>query len=312
MSRGVVVRRSNLVIPASSAERVFNSWRHDADAVTIDLRGLTGGERAAAHRLLPEMIEAAGGAGSEVFLGTHAAHLTTDVEPALGSGLAGVVLAGAETVAEIQAVSNELDRLEAQHGVAGEALDLIVTLGTAVGAWHAGAILAGCPRISQASLNEPSIAHHMGFVPDDAFDPFKFARDRLTVESTAVGVAAIGMSYPLSMRPRDLEGRPLAGAVTRAKLSGMRGVLCPYPGWIATVNKVFTPSEADVAKHQRVLEVFADGVAAGTAAVPLDGRMVDVPVAEYAKDVLALAAACSARDHQKRAARQRVAHLYDS
>ena len=47
-----------------------------------------------------------------------------------------------------------------------------------------------------------------------------------------------------------------------------------------------------VAYYTRVREVFAEGVARGTAAVPLDGKMVDVPVDEWAKVVLHLAALC--------------------
>jgi citrate lyase beta subunit len=43
-------------------------------------------------------------------------------------------------------------------------------------------------------------------------------------------------------------------------------------------------------------------VAAGTAAVPLDGKMIDVPVDEWAIVVLAMAEACAARDAEKRAA----------
>ena len=52
-----------------------------------------------------------------------------------------------------------------------------------------------------------------------------------------------------------------------------------------------------------VREAFAAGVAAGTAAVPLDGRMIDVPVDEWAIVVLATAEACAARDAEKQAAR---------
>jgi citrate lyase beta subunit len=67
------------------------------------------------------------------------------------------------------------------------------------------------------------------------------------------------------------------------------------------VNAAFTPTADLVAHNQRVREVFAGAVAAGTAAVPLDGRMIDVPVDEWAKVVLAMADACVARDAQKRA-----------
>ena len=58
--------------------------------------------------------------------------------------------------------------------------------------------------------------------------------------------------------------------------------------------------------NQRVREAFAAGVAAGTAAVPLDGRMIDVPVDEWAIVVLAMAEACARRDAEKQAALSRI------
>jgi citrate lyase subunit beta/citryl-CoA lyase len=84
----------------------------------------------------------------------------------------------------------------------------------------------------------------------------------------------------------------------------MKGVICPHPGWVAPVNAAFTPTEELVTWNRRVREAFAAGVAAGTAAVPLDGRMIDVPVDEWAIVVLEMAQACAARDAEKRAARE--------
>ena len=60
-----------------------------------------------------------------------------------------------------------------------------------------------------------------------------------------------------------------------------------------------------VAYNQRVRAVFAKAVASGTAAVPLDGRMIDVPVDEWAKVVIAMHEACTRRDAEKQAALKR-------
>jgi citrate lyase subunit beta/citryl-CoA lyase len=86
----------------------------------------------------------------------------------------------------------------------------------------------------------------------------------------------------------------------------MKGVICPDPSWVASVNAAFTPAEELVAWNRRVREAFAAGVAAGTAAVPLDGRMIDVPVDEWAIVVLEMAEACARRDAEKQSARERA------
>jgi len=92
-----------------------------------------------------------------------------------------------------------------------------------------------------------------------------------------------------------------------ARNLGMKGVICPHPSWVEPVNRAFTPTADLVAYNKRVREVFAEAIAAGTAAVPLNGRMIDVPVDEWAKVVIATAEACSRRDAEKQAALQRLA-----
>jgi citrate lyase subunit beta/citryl-CoA lyase len=86
----------------------------------------------------------------------------------------------------------------------------------------------------------------------------------------------------------------------------MKGVLCPHAAWVEAVNAAFTPTPELVEWNRRVREAFAAGVAAGTAAVPLDGRMIDVPVDEWAIVVLATAEACAKRDAEKQAARTKA------
>ena len=50
------------------------------------------------------------------------------------------------------------------------------------------------------------------------------------------------------------------------------------------------------------VDVFAQAIAAGTAAVPFAGRMIDVPVDEWAEVVIATSAACRVRDAEKQSA----------
>src|SRR5438552_3618506 len=126
----------------------------------------------------------------------------------------------------------------------------------------------------------------------------------LVIEAMAAKVQPIGITYPLGVHPRRLSAAEIHRMATDARNLGMKGVLCPEPSWVAPVNAAFTPTAELVAHNKRVREVFAGAVAEGTAAVPLDGRMIDVPVDEWAKVVLAMADACDARDAQKRETRK--------
>jgi citrate lyase subunit beta/citryl-CoA lyase len=137
-------------------------------------------------------------------------------------------------------------------------------------------------------------------------DPFIYARGRLVIEATAVEVQPIGLAFPVSLTPRVLAPEEILRLATDARNLGFKGAICPHPSWVDPVNAAFSPTSEEVAYYTKVREVFAEGVARGTAAVPLDGKMIDVPVDEWAKVVLELAAMCRARDEEKQRTRQRA------
>ena len=119
--------------------------------------------------------------------------------------------------------------------------------------------------------------------------------------------AAYRYGVSLKPHPRLLPEKDLLHLATMARNLGFKGSICPHPSWIEPVNAAFSPTSEQVAYYTKVREVFAEGVARGTAAVPLDGKMIDVPVDEWAKVVLHVAALCQARDEMKQQALQRAA-----
>jgi citrate lyase subunit beta/citryl-CoA lyase len=55
---------------------------------------------------------------------------------------------------------------------------------------------------------------------------------------------------------------------------------------VATINEAFTPSEAEVAHAQRIVDAFAANPGAGT--LGLDGKMLDMPHLKQARRTLGL------------------------
>jgi citrate lyase subunit beta/citryl-CoA lyase len=303
----ILVRRSNLLVALDDDAALGDAWRHDADAVTLDLESVPVAARAAARARARSALAQAARGGAEVFVRVDKTFLHADLDAAVWPGLDGLVLARIESAAEIHQAEDAVAALERARGIVPGSLTFVVLLETARAVWDMRAILRSIPRISQAALDEAVLARSLGFEPDSQLDPFVYARGRLAVEATAAKVAAVGMAYPLGLQSCEAPSQEVERLATKAKNLGMKGVLCPFGSWVAPVNKAFTPSAELVAYNKRVREAFAAGIAAGTAAVPLDGRMIDVPVDEWAIVVLATAEACARRDAQKRAALARTA-----
>lgn len=296
----LLVRRSNLLVPMGDTGAVASAWKHNADAITLDLTG-----NASARDAVKAAIASASKGGAEVFVRVNKASLQTDFEASAWPGLCGIMLPCVESAAEVAQASEIVATLEQQRGIAAGSLQFILMLESARGVWDIRPIVKASPRVTQAALDESKLAADLGITPLPELDPFDYARGRLAVEATAAKVAAVGMAYPLSVQARELPEAELHELATKAKNLGMKGVICPYASWVTPVNAAFTPTPERVEWNRRVREAFAAGVAAGTAAVPLDGKMIDVPVDEWAIVVLAMAEACAARDAQKRTALNR-------
>lgn len=295
------------MVPITDADMVSQAWRHNADAITLDLEeGVDTARKAEARGLVNEAIVPTGQGAAEVFVRVNKSFLQADLEASVWRGLCGIMLPQVESAAEVAEAAEIVTMLERQRGMAVGSLCFIVLLESARGVWDIRSIITASSRVTQVGLDERDLAADLGINPLPDYDPFVYARGRLVIEATAAKVNPVGMAYPLSVEPRVAPESEIHTLATKAKNLGMKGVICPHPGWVAPVNTAFTPTAELVAYNRRVREAFAAGVAAGTAAVPLDGRMIDVPVDEWAIVVIATAEACAVRDAEKRAALTRL------
>jgi citrate lyase subunit beta/citryl-CoA lyase len=303
----MLIRRSNLVVPITDTASVTEAWRHNADAVTLDLEdGVAASSKSAARELVRDAIQTAGRGTAEVFVRVNKAFAEADIEASVWPGLSGIVLPQVESSAEVADAAGLLDRMERRRGVEVGSLQLVLLIESARGVWDIRDILTASPRTTQAGLDESDLAASMGINVVAGYDPFVYARGRLAIESTAAGVQAIGVAHPMGALPRLLPQDELLQIATDSKNLGFKGMLCPHTSWVAPVNTAFTPTGSQVDYYTQVRQVFANALAAGTAAAPFAGRMIDVPVDEWAKVVLEMAAACAARDLEKQKALARA------
>ena len=302
----ILVRRSNLMVPITDAGMLGEAWRHNADAITLDLEdGVVPARKVEARNSVKSAIAPATQGGAEIFVRVNKPTLQEDLEASVWPGVRGIMLPQVDSAAEVWQAADRVTKLEQQRGIPAGSLQFIVLLESARGVWNIRDIITASPRITQVGLDESDLAADLGIAPQPDYDPFVYAWGRLAIEATAAKVRPVGMAYPLGVQPRVAPESEIHAMATKSRNLGMKGILCPHPSWVAPVNAAFTPTAELVAYNKRVREAFAAGVAAGTAAVPLDGRMIDVPVDEWAIVVLATAEACAARDAEKQAALKR-------
>jgi len=158
-------------------------------------------------------------------------------------------------------------------------------------------------------LNERELSRNLGMSmePVTEFEPLEFIKSQLITVATSVGGQALGMSYPLSLTQEDVGEAGLTDAVRRARDTGFKGAVCHHPSWIKVCNEGFRPSAEETAYYVKVREVFAEGLKRGMASVPIDGKMIDVPVDVRARLYLEWAKRAQKRDEEKARAHEKAA-----
>ena len=300
----ILIRRSNLMVPVTNAKFVKEAWRHGADAITLDLEdGVVPALKVRARDLVKDAVAAAGKCAAEVFVRVNKEFLAADIDASVWPGLSGIMLPKVESPEDVIEASEVLNSAERNRGIEPGKLHLIVLLESARAVFRMREIIAASDRVSQVGLDESDLAASLRIRSLAEHDPFVYARGRVCIEATAAGVQPIGVAHPLGTLPRLLPEEDMLKTATDSKNLGFKGIICPHPSWIFSVNTAFTPTESEVDFYTQVREVFAQAIAAGTAAVPFAGRMIDVPVDEWAKVVMATSTACRLRDAEKQAAR---------
>ena len=303
------IRRSVLCLPIDDptlGEKAYGSW---ADAIVLDFaRAADRDWQDDLRSRMPAAVHAAARGGAEVFVRVNAAAAVAELDSVVSSGVAGVVLKGVESPAQVEKASRRLDALEESRGLAPGSLEIDVEITSAAGVWNALEIARASRRFGTFTLNEREVSRNLGMSmePVADFEPLEYIKSQIITVATSVGGQALGMSYPLSLTQQNVGEEEIRKAVRRARDTGFKGAVCPHVSWIAACNEGFQPSAEESAYYVRVREVFAEGLRRGMASVPIDGKMIDVPVDVRAKLYLEWAARAEARDAAKARAHEKT------
>ncbi|MCE5292844.1 MAG: CoA ester lyase, partial [Nocardiaceae bacterium] len=150
---------------------------------------------------------------------------------------------------------------------------VIPLIETAAGVLNAVEVCRDTVRPAFGSID---LAAQLGIDPQNR-DALATARSTLVLAAAAAGVAAPidGVTTALSDPGR------LADDIRNARRLGFTAKLCIHPSQIAPTKQALAPTGIDIEWAERVIS------AAGNGAIAIDGAMVDKPVIERARQILA-------------------------
>jgi citrate lyase subunit beta/citryl-CoA lyase len=284
--------RTLLFVPGNKPRMLEKARTLPADGVFLDLEdSVPVGEKEAARRMVSEALSTGGfGPWTAVRVNDLKTGLMeADVQDVLVEGLDVICLPKAESAADIEQVASLIEAMERARGIAVGKVKLLPIVETALGLVRAYEIAGASTRVMAVCFGAEDFCADMGAIRSREGLEIVYARAKVVTAARAAGVPAIDTVYT---DINNLEG--LEEDAGFARRLGYRGKVTIHPRQIEIINRVFTPSAAEVAHARRVIEAFKAAEAQGEGATSVDGKMIDVAVVAHARQVLALAQAVGA------------------
>ena len=273
-----MIPRSWLYVPADDADRLAKAATRGADALILDLEdGVAGSMKDAARANLAAFLDSHGDSVQAwVRVTSEPVGLAADLEACLHPHLAGIVLAKAESTAQIAEVRARLDSL------GGESRGLMPLVETARAVLDVAEI-AAVPGVTQLQVGEADLRADLGvtFGPDES--ELLVVRQRAVIVSAAMGL--LPPVAPVSVEFRDLDA--FRAGTERLARMGYVGRACIHPAQIAVAHDIFTPTEDDLARARALVDAAAAAAMSGRGAfTDENGRMVDEAIVRQARRIV--------------------------
>jgi citrate lyase beta subunit len=263
--------RSLLFVPADHGRRLARAWTAPSDAVIADLEdAVAPAARPAARELLEAQIGSGRPRGALVVrinaLDTEDS--TADLallRRCFGIDAIVVPKASARTLATLNLDIPVIALVETAAGILG------------------AADIARVPGVFRLMLGTVDLAAELGIAITPTSPVFQHARAALTLASAAARLP--GPIDGVWTAIGDTNG--LSTEALNAKSAGFTGKACIHPDQLSTVHETFSPSPDELEQARRIVDAAGAALAAGQGAIAVEGLMVDRPVVERARQLLA-------------------------
>ena len=291
------VLRSILFTPGNNMRMIQKIPTLIADAVVLDLEdSIPIADKDTARVFIRDSLESAGSGSAEVYVrvnGLVTGFTAEDCSFVVQKGLAGIVLPKVESKKDVLESEKIIEQMESERGLE-DATPLIATIETAKGVMNAYEIASASQRVVAMGFGAVDYTRDMGTSLSKEGTELFVPRSIVAIAAKAAGVQALDTVF---IDLADEQG--LIKDSQTARQLGFKGKFLIHPCQIDPVNKVFSPSLREVEYARKVASTFREAEAKGLGATSLEGRMIDIPVHQQAKELIALAEAIAEKEKKR-------------
>jgi citrate lyase subunit beta/citryl-CoA lyase len=281
------LRRSRLYLPGSEPKYFINAALHGPDAIILDLEdSVHHAEKDAARILVRNTLRAVDFGSCERMVRINQLPLglqdLTEVipeEPDL------ILIPKVERPEQVSQADRMIDELKSRDRI-DRPIWLMPIVESALGIENAFAIATATPNIAALTIGLEDYTADLGVVKTLEGSESRYARTRLVNAAKAAGIQAIDSVFG---DVGDLAG--LRQWAEHSRALGFEGMGCIHPSQIPVIHEAFAPAQAEIEKALKIVAAFEEAQARGLGVVSLGSKMIDPPVVERARKLVATAKA---------------------
>jgi citrate lyase subunit beta/citryl-CoA lyase len=279
--------RTVLFVPGSDSRKLAKAETVGADVVVFDLEdAVAESKKAEARDLTRAAIRPAAARGPVAVRvnGLDSGRMEEDIAAVAVPGLDAIVVPKVEDPDALAAADRALALAERAQRLSPGSVGLIAIVETALGVVRCEDILLAAPRRTVTTMfGLADFATALGVDVTPEGRELFYARSRLIVATRAAGLVA-----PLDGPYLDVEDDDgLLRDSRRSRQLGFQGRLALHPRQIEPIQRAFSElSEVELAAARRIVAAFQEAEGGGRASIRVDGRFVDYPLYNRAREKL--------------------------
>ncbi|KAL2799483.1 Pyruvate/Phosphoenolpyruvate kinase-like domain-containing protein [Aspergillus keveii] len=302
------LRRALLYIPGSSQRFIDKSRSLTADCVAYDLEdSVTPHKKAEARSLVRRALDEPAPASireravriNSVDSGLALADLT---EVLKSPNLSTIVIPKVNSASDLTFVTDVINHTLSQQAAQAQSaqqerppISLLALIESAKSITSLPQITAATPYLQGLIFAAEDFALDLSLTRTPSLTEFLFARSAIATAARAANLPSTIDLVCTTYKSDKGDGSP--PAVLEEECRGGRGLgfngkQCIHPSQVETVQRIYGPDVDEVTWAVRVVIADEKAARAGRGAWTLDGKMIDVPVAEKAKAIVKKAEAC--------------------
>jgi citrate lyase subunit beta/citryl-CoA lyase len=286
MKRPPPAWRSMLYVPAHVDRFVAAAHTRGADCILLDLEDSVPQDRKAEARAKAVVAASrlkALGCDVAVRINAPLRNAFDDIDAVVGHGVRALFLPKARSAEHVRMMDEAVSQAEAALGIEDRPTRLVPIVETCDGYFAMQEIAKACERVMALMLGAEDLALEAGFEPDEA--TLRLPKQQVVFAAAAAGVVPFGLLGSVTSFDENRDAwREMA---RRSRRFGFVGATCIHPAQVTIVNEAFTPTDEEVQFAERIVRASDDAQREGRGAFAVDGRMIDRPVVERARRLLA-------------------------